>query len=137
MEDPTIDAVHLFHFGAKEIEGIFVFDFDRMKTRQPFQDNKILLTTYLVLIFVVSLSLRGVILTFLTTVESKSRPINVLLWMDQTNGVIGTTLVSVFLLAAANTTAPMSELLGDDFCKWIHFSSGKLIQGTLTFKELR
>ena len=123
------DAEHLFHFGSRkadaDADGIFVFGFDPTKRRLPIEDYKVLLTSYLALVFIVGISLRGLILTFLTSVESKSRPINVLQWMDQTNGVIGTALIAIFLIVATNSSGTMSDLFGDDFCKWIHFSSGK------------
>lgn len=126
IEGPTSGTIQIFHFSSKEPDAIFVFQFDSVEYQLPVNGNRLLLTSYLTLIFIVGISLRGIILTFLTTVESKSRPINVLQWMDQTNAFIGTTLIVSFLLAAANSSGPIGEQLGDDFCKWIHFSSGKL-----------
>ncbi len=47
------------------------------------KDLKICLTIFASLILCIGLFLRGVIVKFLTTLDNHSRPINVLLWMDQ------------------------------------------------------
>ena len=48
-------------------------------------DLRICLTIFASLILCVGLLLRGVIVKFLSTLDVHSRPINILLWMDQVN----------------------------------------------------
>ena len=48
-------------------------------------DLRICLTIFASLILCVGLILRGVIVKFLSTLDVHSRPINILLWMDQVN----------------------------------------------------
>ncbi len=47
------------------------------------KDLRICLTVFAFLILCFGLLLRGVIIRFLTTLDYQSRPINILLWMDQ------------------------------------------------------
>ena len=62
---------------------------------------------------------------FLNTLDSRNRPINILLWMDQANGMFGTeTIIHLFL--AINLESSLRDLFGLDFCKWMHFSAGKI-----------
>ena len=86
---------------------------------------QICVSIILLCILIFGLILRGLILKFLNTLDSKNRPINVLLWMDQANGMFGTeTIIHLFL--AINLESSLRDLFGLDFCKWMHFSAGKI-----------
>lgn len=79
---------------------------------------KITITLMQLLTFIIGIKLRVIILSFLLCPESKLGPINVLIWMDQINGLflaIGTAL----RMMAINSPVPLSEIFGNQFCKWI------------------
>jgi hypothetical protein len=78
-------------------------------------------------------ALRGFIFAYLTQPDAKQYPINFLLLLDQTNGMIFA-LVLIFEISAIYLEYPLRDVLGDNFCKWIRFpvtaySYGCLIWG--------
>ena len=79
---------------------------------------KVGITVMQILTFIFGLKLRVIIFSYLLCPESKLGPINVLIWMDQINGIflaIGTAL----RMMAVNSPVPLSNIFGNEFCKWI------------------
>ena len=79
---------------------------------------KIGITVMQILTFIFGLKLRVIIFSYLLCPESKLGPINVLIWMDQINGIflaIGTAL----RMMVVNSPVPLSNIFGNEFCKWI------------------
>jgi hypothetical protein len=47
--------------------------------------------------------------------------------MDQVNGLMGTAEVLSFLILALNQDRALREVLGEGFCKLVHFSVGRFM----------
>ena len=74
---------------------------------------------YLIMIVIGGLACRKMILQYLQAPETKSNPINYLIWMDQLNGILFGTFNLVY--GAAVFMLPMSpySIFGQQFCDWI------------------
>jgi hypothetical protein len=78
----------------------------------------IFITVTFTLTLVFGIKLRAIIFAYLLSPESKLGPINILIWMDQINGLF--LAVGIILrMIAINSPVPLSTIFGDEFCKWI------------------
>ena len=120
------------------MEEIVIFDFDKSHEQfitavlmdwqtvinTPFPLNlpvygKVIVTVSLIIIGIFGLIFRGVILAFLHEPSIKLGPINVLLWIDQLNG-LGQFGVILAILVGINVEQPLNQTFGDNFCFWIN-----------------
>jgi hypothetical protein len=79
---------------------------------------KIGITVMQLTTFIFGLKLRATIFAYLLCPESKLGPINVLIWVDQVNGIFLAMGIALRMMAI-NLPFPLSHVFGNDFCKWI------------------
>ena len=70
--------------------------------------------------------LRAIIISYITSPETKIGPINYLIWVDELNGILLGLSIAIrigFLLSPY----PVGSLLGNDFCKFAEFTASVYI----------
>ena len=84
--------------------------------RLPYS-NHILIAALMTLTLFSGSYFRMVIIKYLLETSTKIGPINLLVWMDQTNGVFLAVNI-VGRIAAFLVPFPLSKITGDAFCRW-------------------
>ena len=64
------------------------------------------------------LYLRKIIFSYLFRTGTKFKPIDYLILLDQLNGLFQSFSI-LFSIVALNVSGPLSDIFGDNFCKWI------------------
>ena len=95
---------------------------DTIESR-PFPMNlgsllKSLISMTLLLVLFFGLKLRLKIFKYLASDEAKMKPINVLICIDQLNGLLQGISI-IFKVVAFNLEIPLSNVLGATFCEWV------------------
>ena len=90
---------------------------------RPFPMNlgsllKSLISMTLLLVLFFGLKLRLKIFKYLASDEAKMKPINVLICIDQLNGLLQGISI-IFKVVAFNLEIPLSNVLGATFCEWV------------------
>ena len=90
---------------------------------RPFPMNlgsllKSLISMTLLLVLFFGLKLRLKIFKYLASDEAKMKPINVLICIDQLNGLLQGISI-IFKVVAFNLETPLSNVLGATFCEWV------------------
>jgi hypothetical protein len=83
-----------------------------------------------ILLTFLGLYLRLKILSYFSSPETKAIPINVLLWLDQVNGLFFAAVLSL-TIAALVLPFPIRDFFGDDFCVWVRVPAGIHLSGTI------
>ena len=93
------------------------------------------ISIFLIISLLYGLRLRLKIISYLQAPETKFGPIDYLIWMDQLNGLC-LAFVIVSRLVAINSSAPLGQILGDNFCYWIDLPSCIYIVGAVVWSSL-
>ena len=110
------------HF-TQEIENLpFPMNLDRL--------HKMLITLTFMLVLVFGVKLRVRVFKYLTSDEVKMGPINVLIWLDQLNGLLlGLSILLKVLMM--NLDSPLSDWVGSGFCEWIDLPGSIYLVGNV------
>ena len=84
------------------------------------------MTLLLVLFF--GLKLRLKIFKYLASNEARMKPINVLICLDQLNGLLQGISI-IYKVVAFNLEIPLSNVLGATFCEWVDLTASFYLIG--------
>ena len=80
---------------------------------------RVIFGIYLILIIIGGLTCRKMILQYLQAPDTKSNPINSLIWMDQLNGIVFGTFNLVYGAVVLVLPISLKSIFGQQFCDWI------------------
>ena len=83
--------------------------------------------TFVVVLFL-GLKLRWKIFMYLASDEARMKPINVLICIDQLNGLLQG-ISTIFKVVAFNLETPLSNSLGSTFCEWVDLPANLYLVG--------
>ena len=111
-----------------------------LKEEPPFPINlpapmKMILTCVLIIILISGIILRIKICCYIQSRETKRTPINVLLWLDQFNGLFLSSIIGLMIVALVLPFS-IQSVLGNDFCQWIRIPAGLHLSGSVTWSCL-
>jgi len=91
---------------------------------------------YLILVLIGGLVCRKMILEYLRAPETKSNPINSLIWIDQICGIVfGTSAIS-FAAAALIMPISLRSLMSEQFCNWLPLTGNIYLTGLTIWSVL-
>ena len=100
---------------------------------RPFPMNlncplKSLISMTFILVLFFGLKLRLKIFKYLASNEAQMKPINVLICLDQLNGLLQG-ISTIFKVVAFNLEIPLSNTLGANFCQWVDLPANVYLVG--------
>ena len=109
------------------------FRFVKTIESRPFPMNlncplKFLISMTFILVLVFGLKLRLKIFKYLASNEARMKPINVLICIDQLNGLLQGISI-IFKVVAFNLEIPLSNVLGATFCEWVDLPASFYLVG--------
>ena len=114
--------INFFNYGtmdnSKNQPGIILFDFTEdlpFPLSMPYY-LRIAFGIYLILLIIGGLICRRIILKFLRAPETKSNPINSLIWMDQICGIVFGTFNLIFGSVTLILPVSLGSIMGEQFC---------------------
>ena len=97
---------------------------------------RVFFSAYLIFIIFGGLACRKIILQYLTAPETKSNPINSLIWFDQLSGVIFGTFNLIFASTVLILKDSLRSFLGTDFCNWVPLAGCINLTGYFVWSSL-
>jgi hypothetical protein len=139
--DNSSETAHLLAYETSEnnVSMVTLFSFD-FQQDSPFPINlpepiKKILCSLLIITLIFGLILRIKICCYMLSKETKRTPINVLLWLDQFNGLFLSCII-VLMIVALLLPFPIQSVLGNKFCSWIRIPSGLHLSGSVVWSCL-
>ena len=141
MSSKSSETAHFHAFETLENNTSLVSQFSYNITEDlPFPINlsdpmKNTLCSLLVIILITGLILRIQICCYIQSRDAKRTPINVLLWLDQLNGLFLSCIIVLMIVALALPFS-IQSFLGNEFCHWVRLPSGLHLSGSVTWSCL-
>ena len=109
------------------------FTFTETIESRPFPMNlnshlKSMISIIFMLVLALGLKSRLKIFKYLASDEAQMKPINVLISLQQLNGLLQG-ISTIFKVAAFNLRTPLSALLGANFCQWVDLPANVYLVG--------
>ena len=127
--------ISFFHVGsAKSFEkqaGVLFFHFVEdlpFPLSMPYH-LRLAFGIYLTLILIGGLVCRKMIMEYLRAPETKSKPINSLIWIDQICGLVFGTSAIIFAAAALILPVSIRSLMNEQFCNWLPLTGNIYLTG--------
>ena len=78
---------------------------------------------------------RSIIISYLRAPDTKTGPINYMIWIDQMNGCfLGLAILGKLVMI--NCPVPLSEVLGQSFCDWVDLPGSVYLAGSFIWSGL-
>lgn len=91
---------------------------------------------YIIFILIGGLFYRKIILQYLLAPETKSNPINSLIWIDQLSGIIFGTFNLIFASTVLMLKQSLKSLFGESFCRWVPLAGCINLTGYIIWSSL-